>query len=131
MKPDRLRPGRLPEDVVLQDPRAPVPAELGADASRALGKHLGRDDGVGPPAVADLSGAILRVPAGYPVHLVGLDPRLVDTLKQRLVPLAKQGERARRDETLLHDQEAVAVECLDLLRRERLDHDRGRSFSGS
>ena len=108
-----------------------VAAELRAEAPGALREHLRRDHVVGPPAVADLPRPVLGIAARHPVDLVGLDPRLVDALEERLVALAQQVERARRDEPLLDDQEAVAVERLDLLGRERVDHERGRSFSGS
>ena len=40
-------------------------------------------------------------------------------------------ERARRDEPLFDDEKAVPVEVGDLLVREPIGHDRGRSFSGS
>ena len=131
MEADRLRPRRLPEHVVLQDPGAAVAGELRAEPAGALGEHLRGDHGVGAPAVADLPGAVFRIATGHPVDLVRLDPGLVDALEERLVALAQQVERARRDEALLDDQEAVAVERVDLLRREGVDHERGRSFSGS
>ena len=131
MEADRLRPRGLPEDVVLQDPRAAVARELGTEAPRALRQHLRGDHVVGSPAVADLARPVLGIASRHPVDLVGLDPGLVDALEERLVALAQQVERARRDEALLDDQEAVAVEALDLLVREDVDHDRGRSFSGS
>jgi hypothetical protein len=84
------------------------------------------------PAVADLPRAVLGVAAGHPVDLVGLDPGLVVAVEEPLVPRAEELERAVGDEPLLDDQEAVAVERLDLLRREGLDgQDRGRVLSGS
>ena len=131
MEADRLRPGRLPEHVVLQDPRPPVAAELCPEPAGAFGEHLRGDHRVRPPAVADLTRPVLGVPSRHPVDLVGLDARLVDALEQRLVALAQQVERTWRDEAFLDDQETVTVERLDLRRRERIDHDRGRSFSGS
>ena len=100
----------------------------------ALVEHLRGDRLVRLPAVADLPRAVLRVAPGNPVDLVGPDPGLVVAVEEPLVPLAQELERAVGDEALLDDQEAVAVERLDLLGRERLDrrrHERGRVFSGS
>ena len=52
----------------------------------------------------------------------GPDPGLVLAVEERHVALAKELERALRDEPLLDDQEAVALECLDLVGCERVDH---------
>ena len=84
-------------------------------------QDLGGDHVVGPPAVADLAGPVLRVAAWHPVHLVGLDPRLVLAVEEPLVRVPQQLERPVGDEALLDDQEAVPVEGLDLLGGEGLD----------
>ena len=131
MEADRLRSRRLPEDVVLENPRAPVTAELRAQAPGALREHLRCDHVVGAPPVADLPRAILWIPAGYPVDLVRLDPGLVDALEQWLVALTQQVESPGRHEPLLDDEEAVAIERRNLLGREPVDHERGRSLFGS
>ena len=54
---------------------------------------------------------------GYPVHLVRADARLVLAVEEPEVALAEQLEPALGDEPLLDDQEAVALERLDLLVR--------------
>ena len=108
MEPDRLRPGRLPEDVVLEDAHTAIAGELGGETSCPLGEHLRGDDVVGLPRVAELPRAVLGVAAGHPVHLVGPDARLVLAVEQRDVALAEQLEPALGDEPLLEDQEAVA-----------------------
>ena len=131
MEADRLRPGRLPEDVVLQDADAAIPRELRSEPAGALGEHLCGDDAVRLPRVAELARAVLGVAARNPVDLVRSDPGLVLAVEQPEVALTETLERAFRDEALLDDEEAVAVERLELLGRERLDHERGRVFSGS
>jgi hypothetical protein len=87
----------------------------------SFGEHLCGDDVVGLPRVAELPRAVLGVAAGYPVHLVGPDPRLVLAIEERDVALAQQFEPALRDEAVLDDQEAVARERVDLLGCKRLD----------
>ena len=121
MEADRLRPRRLPEDVVLKDADAAVSAELGGEAARSLREHLRGDDIVRLPRVAELPRAILGVAAGNPVHLVRPDPRLVLALEEAEVAVAELLERALGDEPRFDDEEAVAIECLDLLDRERID----------
>jgi hypothetical protein len=128
---DRLRARRLPEDVVLEQPHAAVAGELRGEPPGPLREHLCRDHVVGPPAVADLPRAVLRVAPRHPVHLVGLDPRLVVPVEEMEEPFAQHRQRVRGHEPFLDDQEAVPVERGDLLGRQRLDHDRGRVFSGS
>jgi hypothetical protein len=128
---DRLRPGRFPEDVVLEEAHAAVAGELRSEAARPLGEHLRSDDVVRLPRIAELPGAILGVAPGHPVDLVWPDPRLVLTVEQPLVALPQEPERALGDEPLLEDQEALAVERVDLLRCEAVDQERGRVLSGS
>jgi len=77
------------------------------------------------PAVADLARAVFRVATGDPVDLVGPDPRLVLAPEEPLVALAQEPERPVGDEPLLDDQEAVALERRDLLRREGVHHGHG------
>ena len=124
MEPDRLGAGRFPEDVVLEDAHAAVAGELGREASCALGENLCGDDCVCLPGVAELPRSILRVAPGYPVHLVGADPGLVVAVEEWDVALAEQLEPVLGDEALLDDDEAVALERLDLLGGECLDHGR-------
>jgi hypothetical protein len=131
VEPDRFRSRRLPEDVVLEDADAAVAGELRGEPPDALREHLRRDDRVGLPRVAELSRAVLGVAPRHPVHLVGPDAGLVLALEEREVALAEPLERALGDEPFLDDEEAVALELLDLLRRERLDQERGLVFSGS
>ena len=57
MEPDRLRAGRLPEDVVLKDPDAGVAGELSGETPGARREYLGGDDVVGLPRVAELARA--------------------------------------------------------------------------
>jgi hypothetical protein len=128
---DRLRPGWLPEDVVLEDPHARVAGELRGEPARALGQHLRRDDGVRLPRVAELARAVLRVAPGNPVHLVRADPGLVLAVEERDVALAKELQPALGDEPFLDDQEAVLSEVLDLPRAELVDQERGLVLSGS
>ncbi len=101
---DRLRPWRLPEDVVLEDPHAPVAGELGGKSARPLGKDLRGDHVVGLPCVAELPRAVLGIASGNPVHLVGPDARLVLAVEQRDVALAEQLEPALGDEAFLDDR---------------------------
>jgi hypothetical protein len=128
---DRLRARRLPEDVVLEDADAAVAGELRGEAAGPLGEHLRGDHGVGLPRVAELARPILGVASGNPVHLVGPDARLVLAVEELEVALAEELQPALRDEAFLDDQEAVALECLDLLVGERLDQERGLVLSGS
>lgn len=131
MEADRLRPGRLPEHVVLEDPDSRVTRELRRQAAGPFRQHLSGNDGVGLPRVAKLACAVLGVTAGDPVHLVGPDPGLVLALEQLDVPLAQQLEPTLGDEPLLDDQETVALEGVYLLGCERVDQERGRVLSGS
>ena len=112
MEADRLRPGRLPEDVVLEDAHAAVPGELRCETACSLGEHLRGDHVVRLPGVAELARAVLGVAAGNPVHLVGPDPGLVLAFEEREVALPEQLEALLRDEALLDDQEAVVLERL-------------------
>ena len=116
MEADRLRARRLPEDVVLEDAHAAVAGELRGESARPLGEHLRGDDVVGLPRVAELPRAVLGIASGHPVHLVRPDPGLVLAVEERDVALAEQLEPALGDEAFLDDQEAVALERLDLLR---------------
>jgi hypothetical protein len=131
VEPDRLRAGRLPEDVVLEDPHAAVAAELRREASRALGEHLRRDDRVGLPRIAELPCSVLGVAARHPVDLVRTDAGLVLADEELQVPLAEEVEPALRYEPFLDDEKAVPGERLDLLRGERLGQERGLVLSGS
>ena len=131
MEPDRLRPGRLPEHVVLEDPHSAIAGKLRGQAAGALGEHLRGDDRVGLPGVAELPRPVLGVASGHPVDLVRPDPGLVLAVEQPQVALSQRLERAFRDEPFLDDQEAVAPEGVDLLRCEGVDQERGRVFSGS
>jgi hypothetical protein len=128
---DRLRPRRLPEHVVLEDPNTAVAGELCGEAPGPFGEHLGRDDVVGLPRVAELAGAVVRISSRNPVHLVGTDACLVFTVEERQVASAEELESALRHEALLDDEEAVSLERLDLLAGERFDQERGLVFSGS
>ena len=119
MEADRLRSGRLPEDVVLKDADAAITSELRGKPRRSLREHLRGDDRVGLPRVAELARPVLRVAAGNPVHLVRPDPRLVLAVEETQVALAQLLERALRGQPFLHDQEAVAAEGLHLVGRER------------
>ena len=131
MEADRLRPRRLPEHVVLEDPDAAVVGELRGQAPRPLAEHLRRDDGVRLPRVAQLPGAVIGVASGDPVHLVGADPGLVLAIEEGDVALSERLEPALGDETNVDDEEAVLPKAFELLRRERVDQERGLVFSGS
>ena len=122
MEADRLRSRRLPEDVVLQDAHAAVAGELCGESTRSLGEHLRGDHVVGFPGVAELPRPVLGIASRHPVHLVGPDPGLVFAVEEWDVALAEQLEPALGHESLLDDEEAVALERLDLLARERVDH---------
>ena len=63
-----------------------------------------------PPAVADLPRPVLGIAAGHPVDLVGSDAGLVLAVEQREEALAQERQRVRRDEPVLEDHEAVALE---------------------
>ena len=117
MHAERARAGRLPEAVVLEHAGAAVAHQLGGDAPGPLAEHLRGDDVVRPPAVADLPRAVLGVAAGLPVDLVGLDARGVLAREEPVEALAQHLDRGVRDEPLLDDQEAVAVEGLAPARR--------------
>ena len=71
--------------------------QLRGHPAGALGQHLRGDHVVGPPPVADLPGHVLGVAAGDPVHLVGLDARLVLAVEQPLEPVAQRVERVLRE----------------------------------
>jgi hypothetical protein len=111
--PQRARSGRLPEAVVLQHARAAVAHQLRRDPAGALAQHLGRDQVVGAPAVADLPGQVLTVAPGLPVDLVGLDAGGVLAGEEAVEAVAQDPDGRVGDEALLEDQEAVAVEGLD------------------
>ena len=115
MEADRLRSGRLPEDVVLEDADAAIAGERRRQSSDALREHLRRDHGVRLPGIAELTRAILGVATGYPVHLVGADSRLVLPLEEAEVALSEHLQRARGHEAVFDDQEAVVLERLDLV----------------
>ena len=131
MEPDRLRPGRLPQHVVLQDPDSAIPHERSGETTDALGEHLCGDDRVGLPGVAELPRPVLGIASRNPVDLVRADPGLVLTVEETPVAVSQRLERAFRNEPFLDDQEAVAPESVDLLRCESVDQERGRVFSGS
>ena len=124
VEPDRLRPRRLPEDVVLEDPHAAVAGELGGEAPRSLRKHLRGDDRVGLPRVAELPRAVLGIAPGHPVDLVRPNAGLVLALEESEVALAQPLECTLRDQTFFDDEESVAPEGLDLLGGELVDHRR-------
>jgi hypothetical protein len=128
---DRLRSRRLPEHVVLEDPNAVVAGELRGEATGPLGEHLRGHDRVRLPGIAQLPGAILGVAAGDPVDLVRADPGLVLAVEEGDVALPERLEPALGDETNVDDEEAVLPKAFDLLRRERVDQERGLVFSGS
>jgi hypothetical protein len=133
---DRLGSGRLPEHVVLEDPHPWVAHQLRGEAADPRGEHLGRDHGVRAPGVAELPGAVLGVAPLDPVHLVRLDPRFVLAVEQPEVALLQQFQRLVGDQAFLDHEEAIPVELLDLLGRERVDelrhrYERGLDFSGS
>ncbi len=131
MEADRLCPRRLPEHVVLEDPHPAIAHQLRGEPARSCRQHLRGDHVVGLPGVAELACAVLRIPAGHPVHLVGSDAGLVLAFEQALVSLSQALERRLGDEALLDDEESVVAKSLYLLWRERLDQERGRVFSGS
>ena len=94
MESDRLGSRRLPQAVVLEQTHAAVAHQLRGKTSRTLRQHLRGDHVVGSPPVADLAGPILRVSSLDPIHLVGLDPRLVRAFEQR-AGIAREAARAR------------------------------------
>ena len=127
MEADRLRPGRLPEDVVLKDAHAAVAGELCCEPPRPLGEHLRGDDVVGLPRVAELARAVLGVAPRHPVHLVRPDPGLVLALEEPEVALAQELERALGDEAFLDDQEPSRWNAsIIFFRYERLLHSRSQ-----
>jgi hypothetical protein len=128
---DRLRPGWLPEDVVLEDAHTAVVRELRGEAPRPLGEHLRRDDVVRLPRVAELPRAVFGVTSRNPVHLVGSNAGLVLALEQGHVPLAQKLQASLGDQTALDDDEAVLSKGGDLVGRERVDQERGLALSGS
>jgi hypothetical protein len=133
---DRLRPGRLPEHVVLEDPHPRVVHQLGGESADPRRQDLRRDHGVRAPGVAQLPGAVLRIASLDPVDLVRLDPRLVLAVEQPEVALLQELQRLVGDQAFLDHEEAVAVERLDLLGGERVDqvrhrYERGLDLSGS
>jgi hypothetical protein len=112
---ERLRARRLPDAVVLVDPHSVPAHEVGGEAARPLGEHLGGDPGISLPAVADLPCAVLRVAPGHPVDLVRADARLVLAGEETVEALAQELDSALVDERLLDDEEAVALERRALL----------------
>ncbi|HEX2426528.1 MAG TPA: hypothetical protein VHI53_01300 [Gaiellaceae bacterium] len=131
MEADRLRPRRLPEDVVLEDADAAVAPQLRGESAGAFGEDLCGDDGVRLPRVAELARAVLGIAPGNPVHLVRPDPGLVLAVEEPQVALAQALQPALGHEPFLDDQEPVSPKGLDLLGGERLDQERGLVFSGS
>ena len=129
---DRLRPRRLPEDVVLEDPHAAVAGELRGEASGALGEHLRGDDVVRLPGVAELARSILRVAPGYPVHLVRTDPGLVLAVEQA-ARSARGGARARarRRDPPRRSRKPSRRNASTCSAVNSVDQERGRVFSGS
>jgi hypothetical protein len=105
---------------------------ISAAASRPVCSAVCARCAVGLPAVADLPRPIFRVPAGHPVHLVRADAGLVASREEGLESLPELGDRLLVDESLFDDDEAVALERVELLRAPLFDrHARGRRFSGS
>ena len=105
---------RLPQQVVLREPRAGPAGELRAGRAD-LGGENGRGDGaVRLPAVADLAGQVGGVAALAPVPLVRLEPGLELAAKERLEALAQALSRRGLNDAR-HDDEAVLGERLALL----------------
>jgi hypothetical protein len=115
----------------LEDPHAAVAGELRGEATGPLREHLRGDDRVRLPRVAELTRPVLRIASRNPVHLVRPDPGLVLAVEEGDVALPEQLEPALGDETIVDDEEAVLPKAFDLLRRERVDQERGLVFSGS
>jgi hypothetical protein len=115
---ERLRARRLPEDVVLREPGAVPAAKLRAGSPDARVQDHGRDQPVRLPRVADLPDAILRVPAGLPVPLIGPQPRLELSREEIHVALRHLG-RAPGIDDLADGNEAVGMEGGRLLFRDR------------
>ena len=128
---ERLGLRRLPDAVVLQDPHAVPAHELGGKPPSPLGQHLTRDLRIRLPAVADLTRAVLRIPAGDPVHLVWPDPARVVASEQPVEALAHELDRRVVDESLFDDQEAVAVECGEVVFCPAVDHRAANSCTSS
>jgi hypothetical protein len=130
--PERLRARRLPDHVVLEDADAVPAHELRGEAAGPLGQDLHCEAAVGLPAVADLPRAVVGVAARDPVHVVRPDAGLVAAGEQCLEALAQAGDGVRVDEAFLHDEEAVALERLELLGAPAVEaHARGRRLSVS
>jgi flavin reductase (DIM6/NTAB) family NADH-FMN oxidoreductase RutF len=108
--PERLRPRRLPDAVVLEDSHAVPSHQLGGEAAGPLRENLRHDRPVGLPAVADLARPVLRIATGDPVHLVRPDPSLVLAREEAIEPRSQPLDRLLVDEALLVDDEAVALE---------------------
>jgi hypothetical protein len=121
---ERLRPGRLPDAVVLEEPHAFPPHQLGGEAARSFREHLVRDGEVRLPAVADLARAVLGVAARDPVHLVGPDPRLVVAREETVEPLPEPLDGSGVDEPLGHDHEPVTAERGELCFAPTIEHRR-------
>ena len=127
---DRLRSGRLPEDVVLEDPHAAV------SASRAASLPVRSESTCAATTVSDFQAlqswrvrSSGRGPAPSSPRRGGSPSR---TGRRRAARSAREAARARGwDETFLDDEKAVSPERLDLLGCERVDQDRGRVLSGS
>src|SRR5712691_879155 len=86
---ERLRTRRLPNAVVLNDPYPVPPDQRRGEPARPLRERLGGDAWIGLPAVADLTGAILGIASGDPVHLVWANPGLVAAGEQRLEEIGR------------------------------------------
>ena len=73
------------------------------------------------PAVADLARQVRLVAAFLPVPFVGIEAGLELAAEQPLIPRRHARGDGRRNE-VLDDQEAIVVKCLDLLRRQFVQH---------
>ncbi len=131
MHAERLRAGRLPDHVVLEKAH-PVPVEQPRrETTGPLRQRLRGDSQVGLPAVADLPGPVLRIAARDPVDLIRPDACLVAAGEERLEALAQLPDRLVVDEALRYDDEAVALESVELFRCPVHRHPRGRRLSWS
>ena len=105
---------RLPQEIVLNDPRAGPAGELGDGAADAWVEHDPGDGAVGLPAVADLARQAGVAGALLPVDLVGPHAGLEFTAEQAAEARAQLLDGVRLDQALDHE-EAVLAEARPLV----------------
>ena len=124
VKGERAGARRLPEQIVLVDPRARPTAEPRAPQADAGIKDRTRHVTVRLPRIADLARQVFGVPPFAPVPLVGAQAGLELAAEERSEPRGQTGGSPRLDESF-DDEEAVPAKALNIRRTRLVDQEHG------